>query len=241
MIESERTVTSKPKISKLLLFDLDWTLIYTGGAGVRALNSAFKRQFGIAEAMKKINPDGKTDPAICREMIKVHMGREPGQAEINKLCEGYLEYLAQEVPQGPGYRILPGIPELLKTLSAMDQYIMGLGTGNLVEGARIKLARADFMKYFKFGGYGSDAELRPDVLRTAVARGQEVAGQTFAPRDVIVIGDNIRDVQAGQAIGAVTVAVATGPMSEAELAVAKPDHLFKDLSDTNAILHVFTL
>jgi phosphoglycolate phosphatase-like HAD superfamily hydrolase len=148
-------VTTKPKISKLLLFDLDWTLIYTGGAGVRALNSAFKRQFGIAEAMKKISPDGKTDPAICREMIKVFMGREPQQVEIDKLCQGYLEYLAQEVPQGPGYRILPGIPELLSTLSSLDHYLMGLGTGNLEEGARIKLARADFMKYFRFGGYGS--------------------------------------------------------------------------------------
>lgn len=241
MIGVEPPVTPKSKRSKLLLFDLDWTLIYTGGAGVRALNSAFKRQFGIGEAMKKISPDGKTDPAICREMIKVHMAREPEQAEIDKLCQGYLDHLALEIPDSPGYRILPGISELLQTLLPMDHYLMGLGTGNLEEGARIKLARADFMKYFRFGGYGSDAEHRPDVLRIGVQRGEKRIGHSFLPRDVLVIGDNIRDVQAGQAIGAKTIAVASGPMSLEELAAAKPDHLFKDLSDTKAVLHVFAL
>jgi phosphoglycolate phosphatase len=241
VILREGTVTPKTKIRKLLLFDLDWTLIYTGGAGVRALNSAFKLQFGIPEAMKKISPDGKTDPAICREMIKVHMSREPTSIEIQKLCRGYLDALAQEVPQGPGYKILPGIPKLLETLAAMDTVLLGLGTGNLEEGARIKLTRADFMKYFQFGGYGSDAEDRPDVLRKAVERGSEIAGRAFAPREVVVIGDNIRDVQAGQAIGALTVAVASGPMSSEELASGKPDHLFADLADTEAVLRVLTV
>src|SRR5471032_2412354 len=144
--------------NKLLLFDLDWTLIYTGGAGVRALNIAFEKLFRIPQAMKQVSPDGKTDPAICREMIRVHLGRPPEDGEIEKLCRGYLDRLAQEIPEGPGYRILPGIPELLQILSARTDLLMGLGTGNLEEGARIKLARADLMKYFKFGGFGSDAE-----------------------------------------------------------------------------------
>jgi phosphoglycolate phosphatase-like HAD superfamily hydrolase len=114
---------------------------------------------------------------------------------------------------------------------------MGLGTGNLEEGARIKLARADLMKYFRFGGYGSDAEERPEVLRTGVRRGEAIFGKAISPRDVIVIGDNIRDVQAGQAIGATTVAVASGPMTYEELKATRPDHIFHDLSDTKAVLN----
>ncbi len=223
---------------RLLLFDLDWTLIYTGGAGVRALNQAFEKLHEVPQAMKTVNPDGKTDPAICREMIKVHLKRDPAEQEVSRLCRSYLDYLALEIPEGPGYRILPGIPHLLEALFPRTDILMGLGTGNLEEGARIKLARADFMKYFRFGGYGSDAEHRPDVLRIGVKRGEEMAGKPFAARDVIVIGDNIRDVQAGQAIGATTVAVASGPMGMDELAATQPDHLFLDLSKTDEVLRV---
>jgi len=226
---------------KLLLFDLDWTLIYTGGAGVRALNVAFEKIFRIPEAMKTVSPGGKTDPAICREMIRVHLKREPNEGEIAKLCRGYLDQLANEIPTSPGYKILPGIPKLLDTLVLRDDILMGLGTGNLEEGARIKLARADLMKYFRFGGYGSDAEERPDVLRMAAKRGETIIGKSMSPRDVIVVGDNIRDVQAGKAIGAKIVAVASGPMTYEELAATHPDHIFHDLSDTQTVLNVLTV
>ncbi len=233
-------MTTPAKIRKLLLFDLDWTLIYTGGAGVRALDHAFEKLFGISNAMKKVTPDGKTDPAICREMVRVHLSREPSHGEIETLCRGYLDRLAEEVPHGPGYRILPGIPELLKSLSEEPGTLMGLGTGNLEEGAKIKLARADLMKYFSFGGYGSDSEDRPTVLRTAVKRGEKLAKRTFATHEIVVIGDNIRDVQAGKAIGALTVAVASGPMTYEELSASRPDHLFHDFSDTLSALKVLS-
>lgn len=223
---------------KLLLFDLDWTLIYTGGAGIRALNTAFETLYGIPQAMKRLTVDGKTDPAICREMITILAGKTPTQADIERLCRGYLDQLALEIPNGPGYRILPGIPVLLETLSKMPDVLLGLGTGNLEEGAHIKLKRADLMKYFRFGGFGSDAEERPQVLATGVRRGEALSGKTFAPRDVVVIGDNERDVLAGKAIGATTVAVACGPMSRADLAKSGPDYLFDDLSDTSAVLKV---
>jgi phosphoglycolate phosphatase len=228
-------------VRKLLLFDLDWTLIYTGGAGVRALDVAFERIFQIPQAMKGVSPDGKTDPAICREMIRVHLHREPGNGEIETLCRGYLDQLAVEIPKSPGYKILPGIPVLMESLASRQDILMGLGTGNLEEGARIKLARADLMKYFRFGGYGSDAEERPEVLRTAAKRGEAILGKTMSARDVIVIGDNIRDVQAGKAIGATTVGVASGPMTYEQLADTHPDHLFHDLSDTGAVLNVLTV
>jgi phosphoglycolate phosphatase-like HAD superfamily hydrolase len=225
-------------IKKLLLFDLDWTLIYTGGAGILALNHAFEKLYKIPTAMKAISPDGKTDPAICREMIRVHFKRDPDGDEIARLCEGYLAQLKVEVAKSVGYRILPGIPELLADLSQRDDILMGLGTGNLQGGAEIKLARANFMRYFRFGGYGSDAEERPMVLRKGVERGEIIAGHKVAPTDVIVIGDNIRDVQAGKAIGATTLAVASGPMTMEELGQTSPDHLFKDLSDTPAVIKI---
>jgi phosphoglycolate phosphatase-like HAD superfamily hydrolase len=117
---------------------------------------------------------------------------------------------------------------------------MGLGTGNLEEGARIKLARAGLMKYFRFAGYGSDAEDRAQMLREGVKRGEAIAGRTFPPKDVVVIGDNIRDVQAGKGIGAMTVAVASGPMSFDELQATDPDVCFHDLSDTATVIEVLT-
>jgi len=226
-------------IQRLLLFDLDWTLIYTGGAGIRALDRAFEKCFGIAKGMATVSADGKTDPAICREMIRVHLNRDAQGDEIQRLCRGYLEQLKIEVPASEGYRVLPGIPQLLAEIQHRPEFLMGLGTGNLEEGAHIKLGRADLMKYFRFGGYGSDAEPRPEVLQFAVRRGQAIAERTFAPREVVVIGDNVRDVQAGKAIGAMTIAVASGPMSIDELAEAKPDFLFKDLSDTAKVLKAF--
>jgi phosphoglycolate phosphatase len=220
---------------KLFLFDLDWTLVYTGGAGVRALNYAFENLFGVANGMGNVSPDGKTDPAIIREMIRVHLGREAADGEIERCCKGYVDRLRVEV-HGPGYIILPGIPALLETLSRKPDILLGLGTGNLSEGARAKLERANLYQYFKFGGFADDSEDRPELLRAAVRRAELLAGGPFPPGHVFVLGDNFRDIVAGQAIGAVTVGVATGHMKEEELAPYKPDYLFKDLSDTEKVL-----
>jgi len=221
---------------KLFLFDLDWTVIYTGGAGIWALNHAFMEHYQVPEAMKGISPDGKTDPAIVREMIRVHLGRDAKEKEIEAVCKSYVDRLPVEVAKSPGYRILPGIPALLDALSQRSDVLVGLGTGNLEGGAQAKLARADLMRYFKFGGYANDSEIRPDLLRAGVRRGESLAGGTVPPRQVTVIGDNFRDVEAGQAIGAVSVAVASGPMKYDELATYKPDHIFHDLSDTAKVL-----
>src|SRR5690348_5366834 len=133
---------------RLLLFDLDWTLIYTGGAGLRALNHAYHTLYGVADAAKGVVLDGKTDPAICREIIRVHQKREPTASDLAAFCEGYLKQLAVEVPQSAGYRILPGIPDLLEQLHRRSDVLMALGTGNLKRGAEIKLARPGFWKYF---------------------------------------------------------------------------------------------
>lgn len=221
---------------KLFLFDLDWTLVYTGGAGVRALNYTFEKHFHIPHAMKTVTPDGKTDPAIIREMIRVHLQRDPKAGEIDSLCRGYIDRLRVEVAAGEGYRVMPGIPEFLKALSKRQDVLVGLGTGNLEEGAHIKLERAQLMPHFKFGGFSSDSEDRAKVLTAAVKRGEALAGHSVAPRQAYVIGDNVRDVQAGKTIGATTVAVATGPMPYEELAKTEPDFLFHDFSQTQDVI-----
>jgi len=234
-------VTTKPKIRKVLLFDLDWTLIYTGGAGLRALNHAYEALFGVAEAAKGVVLDGKTDPAICREMIKVYQKRQAEDTEIRALCDKYLEQLAIEVPISPGFRILPGIPALLDRLAGHPEALMALGTGNLKRGAEIKLARPDFWKYFPIGGFSDDSEDRAEVLRAAVRRAEAHAGRSFSASEVIVIGDTVHDIHAARAIGATVLAVACGPTKREVLAAAHPDHLFDDLSDTQAVLNVLTL
>jgi len=186
---------------KLFLFDLDWTVIYSGGAGLRALNHAFLAHYQIPEAMKNISPDGKTDPAIVREMIRVHLQRNPQNGEIETLCRSYVQRLSIEVAAAEGYRILPGIPEILEALSLRRDVVVGLGTGNLEGGARAKLGRSNLLPYFKFGGYADDSEDRPDVLRAAVRRGEALAGGPVPLNQIFVIGDHQRDIQAGKAIG----------------------------------------
>jgi phosphoglycolate phosphatase len=231
-------VTAKTKIRKVLLFDLDWTLIYTGGAGVRALNTSYQSLFGISEAAKSVVLDGKTDRAICREMIVFHQKRPAQESEIQALSSKYLEQLAIEVPRSEGYRVLPGISEILERLKDHPEVILTLGTGNFKKGAEIKLARADFWKYFPVGGFADDSEKRPEILGAAVRRSEEYAGRSFSGSEILVIGDTVHDISAGRAIGASVLAVACGPTKSEILAAQKPDYLFNDLSDTAKTLEV---
>jgi phosphoglycolate phosphatase len=226
---------------KLLLFDLDWTLVSTGGAGVRAYDQGFEHLFKVPQALDKVPVDGKTDRAIARELIRVYFDREATEEEINATCAAYIERLTHEVATSAAFKILPGIAELLPILAERSDVLLALGTGNLKAGAAIKLARPQLGHYFSFGGFADDSEHRPTVLRAGVTRGEALVGKPFSPRDVVVIGDNWRDVDAGKAIGATTVAVATGPMNTAELAAHHPDYVFDDLSDTEKVLHVLTV
>jgi len=215
---------------------LDWTLLYTGGAGLRALNHAFLRLHGIPEGAKGVTLDGKTDPAICREMIRSHLKRDASPAEIKAMCDAYLEQLAIEVPISPGFKILPGIPQILEALSKRSDVLMALGTGNLKRGAEIKLKRPDFWRYFDVGGYADDSEIRSELLAAAVRRANEKVGKPFAPRDVIVIGDTLHDIHAARAIGATIVAVASGTVKAEVLASEHPDILWPDLANTDEVL-----
>lgn len=223
---------------KLLLFDLDGTLVSTGGAGLRALDRAFETLHRLPRAMEGVNPAGKTDPYIVREVFEKKLLRKASTDDITAVCENYLKFLAEEMKASVahGYRVMEGIRDLLEDLSKRKELILALGTGNLERGARLKLEPAGFNHYFPFGGFGSDAEVRADVLRAGVRRAEQRAGKPILSQDVIVIGDTILDVQAGKAIGAVTVAVACGHGDLDALRASGADIYLEDFKDSRGLL-----
>jgi phosphoglycolate phosphatase len=222
---------------KAVLFDIDGTLILSGGAGSRALSQAFKKLFRWDNALEGIKPDGKTDPAIIREMCRKALGRNCQREELESLCRQYLHFLSREVPESPGYRVMPGIPELLEELELKkEDVIMGLATGNLEEGARIKLERAGLNRYFRFGGFGSDCEDRVELTRIAITRSQEFIGQDLKKQDIYIVGDTPFDIQSSTMLGTTSVAVATGSYSSTQLKQWHPDYLFSDFSAPEPLL-----
>ena len=220
----------------VVLFDIDGTLITAGGAGRRALQSAFERMVGSADGLD-FNLAGMTDPAIVRQALRRSDGAEVSneQEMVPRLLAAYVHFLAQEVPVSPGYRVHPGVTDVLdQTERQRDRVASGLGTGNLEAGARIKLTRGELSERFRFGGFGSDHEDRAELLRIGAQRG---AAQLGAPHDqcrVVVVGDTPRDVRAARAIGAQCVAVATGPFSCDELHEAGATRVFPDLAQPGA-------
>ena len=217
----------------LLLFDVDGTLLLSGGAGAAALNAAFARLHGVPNAMRRVEPHGKTDELIVREMFRSRLGRPGSGREVEAILREYAEILPETVRESGNFRLMPGIPGLLARLEGREDVLMGLGTGNIEEGARLKLARGGLNRFFSFGGFGCDSADRAELLEAGFRRGEEVMKRKF-PREPIrrwVIGDTRRDVSAGRACGARTMAVATGGDSLYGLAAARPDFLFATLEE----------
>ena len=213
---------------KLLLFDIDGTLILTGGAGIRALNRAFCQVVGTVNAMDGIRPHGKTDLAIIREIFVTHGEPRPSQNSLSQVLDLYVKFLPDEVHQSNSYRILPGILRFLEDFHGRKELAFGLATGNVERGARIKLERGDLNRYFSFGGFGSDAESRSELVRCAAEKGARHAGQAVDPRETFVIGDTPRDIDAGREAGFRTVGVATSDYSKEDLHAAGADLVLSD-------------
>jgi phosphoglycolate phosphatase-like HAD superfamily hydrolase len=206
---------------KLLLFDVDQTLIYTGGAGLRALDRACAKHLGIENATHGISPHGKTDPAIVREILITRIGSDSTlEIQLQSILESYLLFLREEVPLSPGYRVLPGIVEILREVSERTGVMVGLATGNVELGARIKLERGNLNPYFMFGGFGSDSENRTTLVKKAAEAAVQKGGRSIEPEDTFVIGDTPRDIEAGKDAGFRTVGVATGHYSVEQLLAA---------------------
>jgi phosphoglycolate phosphatase-like HAD superfamily hydrolase len=209
---------------KLLLFDIDGTLVTTGGAGARALNRAFCQVVGIVNALDGIRLHGKTDPAIVREVFAVRGNSHQAADSLEEILEMYVTLLPEEIQRSDSYTILPGILRFLEDFQEHPDLAFGLGTGNLERGARIKLDRGNLNRFFPFGGFGSDAENRTELVRRAAQNGTRHAGVTIDSHDIFVIGDTPRDVNAGREAGFRTVGVATG------------DHSIRDLEEAGADL-----
>jgi phosphoglycolate phosphatase len=205
---------------KLLLFDVDQTLISTGGAGIRALNRAFQKLYAVENAMEGILPHGKTDPGIIREILHSHpvpSFNDGFPTSMTAVVDLYLEFLDNEIDSTSSYKILPGIEGLLNSLSGRSDIAIGLATGNVEAGARIKLERGNLNRYFPFGGFGSDSENRTELVRHGAQRAAAYMGYQPDAGNVFVIGDTPRDILAGREAGFLTIGVATGKYSKEEL------------------------
>ncbi|PYS37187.1 MAG: haloacid dehalogenase [Acidobacteria bacterium] len=216
---------------KVFLFDIDQTLINTGGAGLRALDRACRKLYGLENAMDGISPHGKTDPAIVREILRIKLASEaPEKHEIASVLDGYLAFLKHEVQDSPTYRVLPGIVSLLNDMAVRTDVMVGLATGNIELGARIKLDRGGLNPYFSFGGFGSDSEDRTELVRKAAEKAAYNNGSSISPADIFVIGDTPLDIDAGIRAGFKTVGVATGSYSVEQLLASGASLAVTDLA-----------
>jgi phosphoglycolate phosphatase-like HAD superfamily hydrolase len=215
---------------KLLLFDIDQTLVNTGGAGLRALDRACQKLFRIEHAMEGISPHGKTDPAIVREILRVRLGHaSASNVEIETVLESYLFFLRDEVRLSPMYRVLPGILPLLDDLVAQQGIMLGLATGNIELGGRVKLDRGGLNRYFEFGGFGSDSEDRAELVRRGAEKAADKNGAQITPENTFVIGDTPLDIAAGMRAGFKTVGVGTGTYTAEQLLEAGATFAVEDL------------
>jgi phosphoglycolate phosphatase len=212
-----------------VLWDIDGTLLYTGGAGAVAWQRAFQELYGVEANIDEHTRAGMTDPEITEIVFREVVGRDGTEEERQKAIAKYLSYLEDAVAESAGYEVKPGIGELLPRLQS-EGALQGIVSGNIEPAARIKLARGDLNKYFPFGGYGSDARDRTKVTEKAIERGGEVAGQPLDPAATIAVGDTPRDVTAGHGAGIRVVGVATGNYSVEELREAGADWAIPDVT-----------
>lgn len=235
---------------KLLLFDVDGTLVLTGGAGVGAMNRAFEAVFGIADAFRDVPMAGRTDPAILSDALAT-FGVAPTAGHLADFTMAYFTLLEEEIDAPvptpvditPRHRFkgaLPGVPELIGRLAGIDTVFLGLLTGNYFGGARIKLAHFDLWRHFRCGAYGGDAHLRHELVPVAMARAVEAGCPGVGLSDVIIIGDTPLDVDCASKAGVACVAVATGGCDLASLRAAGADVVFENLLDTDAVVGALT-
>ncbi len=216
------------------LFDIDGTLISSGGAGKAALEAALASEFGIPRLLEELKLSGRTDRAIAYDILRMHALDETPE-NWQRLITGYLRHLPQSLATLKG-RVLPGIAALLGELSQRDDVLLGLLTGNIRAGARVKLGHFGLYDYFTFGGYGDEHLDRDDVAREALAEVHRQLNGSAVPERIWVIGDTPLDIACARAIGARAVAVATGWHPIEELAAHRPDLLLNDLSDPSTLL-----
>jgi phosphoglycolate phosphatase-like HAD superfamily hydrolase len=223
---------------RLVLFDIDGTILLSAGAGRRAITAALVQEIGDAAAFHRIRFDGKTDPQIVVELLEAAGHAGPHSRErVEALCARYVALLEEELATAPGMRLMPGFPAILDRLEETEGVMLGLLTGNLAQGAALKLRAAGVdPARFRVGAFGSDSRHRPDLPAIAAQRAAPLFGRVPAGDDVVIIGDTPADIACGSGIGARAVAVATGSYGIAELEACGAHAVFPDLSDLEAAL-----
>jgi phosphoglycolate phosphatase len=217
---------------RLLLFDIDGTLLSARGAGRRAVKGALERIYGTAGVIDAYDLRGKTDPRIVFDVLEAAgIAPERIRERLDEFFEAYARGLAEEVGEGENIVTLPGVATLVRQLGEMSGVLLGLLTGNIEEGARIKLNPTGLWPHFLVGAFGSDDADRRRLPSLAARRAHAQVGYPFRPDEVVVIGDTPLDIDCARAFGAVAVAVATGYHTRAELLSHGPDLIFDDFSD----------
>ena len=218
----------------ICLFDIDGTLIDTGGAGTAAIFSTVLEQFGVDPLEGHVSVAGRSDRMIVRELFLLH-GIEDSIANWNRFVTTYVQALRANLARRNG-RVLPGVTELLERLRQRSDVALGLLTGNLEEGARLKLEYFGILHHFAFGGFGDHHLDRNDIARDALAAARTHLDGTASVENVWVLGDTPNDILCARVIGARAVSVATGTYSFDQLQAGKPDLLLDDLSDPGPVL-----
>ena len=222
---------------RLVLFDIDGTILTARGAGRRALAAALNEVYGTAGDIERYDLRGRTDPRIVFDLMEgAGLAREAVRERLDACFEVYARGLAVEVGDGSGVVTHPGIADLVRRLAGTPEALVGLLTGNIEAGARIKLAPTGLQPYFRLGAYGSDHLDRRQLPSLAARRAQALTGHSFRPEKVLVIGDTPHDIECARHFGAVAIAVATGQYGRDELEAERPDLLFDDFSNVEGAL-----
>ena len=226
-------------IERLVLFDIDGTLVWSAGAGRSAIHEALLAEMGSAGPIDGYRFDGKTDPQIVVELMTAagHPDAE-SPTHIDAVCRRYLELLRVEIEQRrDGIRVYPGVRKVLAELEARDDTVVGLLTGNLEGGAQLKLSAAGIEPgRFQVGAFGSDSPVRAELPAIAAARAVPLVGRELEGEQIVIIGDTPADMTCGNVIGARAIGVATGRHSTNELLAAGGYAAFEDFADTEPVL-----
>jgi phosphoglycolate phosphatase-like HAD superfamily hydrolase len=226
---------------RLFLFDIDGTLVRVRGAGRTALQPALTETYGTAGDIDRYDFRGKTDPRIVFDLMRgAGVSDDVIEARMSACFDAYIAHLERQIGDGSRVTVLPGVADVVRALSARDDALVGLLTGNIEAGARVKLRATGLFPLFRVGAYGSDSMDRRRLPTVACERARKVAGREFPFERVTIIGDTPLDVDCARACGAVAVAVATGNHAAEELSACAPDLLFTDFTDVDTAVRRLT-
>lgn len=225
----------------LLLFDIDGTLLRADDATRKAMITTFRELFRIEQSINNISFTGRTDPGLFQDVAVKLLGRTLLDGELASVAERYLSHLPAELELCESFHLMPGVAQLLPLLSAREDIILGLETGNIEPAAYLKLRRGDIDRYFSLGGFGSDSEDRTELVCIGIERARALNHNVIPDENIYVIGDSPHDISAGRNLGVNTLAVGTGLVARDRLLAESPSYYLKDLSDISLFMEYIGL